>query len=217
MIRIVIVDDHAIVLEGLRALIETERDMEVVGEAPDGKAAVELILATQPDVAVVDLVMPRVDGIELIQQIRDRGSTTRVLALTSFAEEDRVVAAIKAGAQGYLLKDSRPADLIQAIHRMHRGESTLSPSIELRVLQGLASETRKADMPEPLTERELEVIRNVAQGMSNRAIAAAMEITERTVRNHIGHVLSKLGLENRTQAALWAVRQGLVELPGGHG
>lgn len=211
MIRIVIVDDHAIVLEGLRALIDTEPDMEVVGEAPDGDAATQLILAIRPDVAIVDLVMPRVDGIELIRRIRRAGSETRMLALTSFVDEDKVVAAIKAGAQGYLLKDSRPADLIQAIHRMYRGESSLSPSIELRVLQGLADKTSRPSEAESLTERELEVIRYVASGLGNRAIASAMRITERTVRNHIGHILGKLRLDNRTQAAMWAVREGLVD------
>ena len=209
-IRVLIVDDHALVRKGLRALISTKPDIEVIGEAADGDEAVQQTRTLQPDVILLDLVMPRKDGIAAIQEITQENPQARILVLTSFAEDERVFAAIKAGALGYLLKDSLPAELVQAIGDVYRGELSLSPSIALKLVRELH---RPADLPltpKPLTGRESEVLKLVAQGLSNQEIADNLIISERTVGAHISTILSKLHLANRTQAALYALREGLA-------
>ena len=214
-IRILIADDHAIVRDGLRALIETEPGMEVVGEAADGAEAVVQARALGPDVTLLDLVMPRQDGIAAIREIKGENPKARILVLTSFAEDDKVFPAIKAGALGYLLKDSTPQQLLEAIRDVHRGESFLHPAIARKLIGEL--HRPPADLPptpEPLTGREMEVLRLVAQGLSNPEIAEALSIGERTVRTHVSNILGKLHLASRTQAALYAIREGLVPRDG---
>ena len=214
-IRVLIVDDHAIVRKGLRALLTEIDDIEVVGEAVDGQEAVRLTGTTQPDVILMDIVMPNMDGIEATQQITARQPETRVLALTSFAADDKLFPAIKAGALGYLLKDSDPEDLVQAIRQVHRGEPSLHPSIARKVLHELGRPSSQPQTPEPLTEREVEVLRFVAKGLSNQGIADALTIAEVTVRTHVSNILSKLHLANRVQATLYALREGLTSLENG--
>ncbi len=211
-IRILIVDDHAIVRKGIRALLSTENDIEIVGEASDGKEAVAQARALAPDVILMDLVMPNLDGIEATRQITAQQSGARILVLTSFAADDKVFPAIKAGALGYLLKDSGPNELIQAIHQVQRGEPSLEASIARKVLTELAHPPKTRLTPEPLTERELAVLRLVAQGRNNKEIAEELVITEMTVRTHVSNILSKLHLASRTQAALFALREGIASL-----
>ena len=211
-IRVLIADDHAIVRKGIRALLSTETDIEVIGEASDGAEAIAQTKALNPDVILMDLVMPKVDGIEATRQITANQPRARILVLTSFAADDKVFPAIKAGALGYLLKDSGPDELVQAIHQVHRGEPSLEPSIARKVLTELSQPPKIPLTPEPLTEREVGVLRLVAQGHSNREIAEQLVITEMTVRTHVSNILSKLHLASRTQAALYALREGLASL-----
>jgi NarL family two-component system response regulator LiaR len=211
-IRVLVVDDHAIVRKGIRALLSREHEIEVIGEAADGEEAIDQAQSLRPDVILMDLVMPKLDGIEAIRQIVARQSTTRILVLTSFAADDKVFPAIKVGALGYLLKDSGPDELVQAIHHVHRGEPSLDPSIARKLLQELSHPPKIAPTTEPLTERELDVLRLVAQGKSNREIAEQLVITEMTVRTHVSNILSKLHLASRTQAALYALKEGLASL-----
>jgi NarL family two-component system response regulator LiaR len=210
-IRILIADDHAIVREGLRALISTKPDMELVGEAADGVEAVLKARSLQPDVILLDLVMPRKDGIEAIGEIKQENPEARILVLTSFAEDEKVFPAIQAGALGYLLKDSSPQELLKAIREVYRGESSLHPTIARKLIREL--HRPPGSLPpteEPLTEREVEVLSLVARGLSNQEIADRLVVSERTVRTHVSNILGKLHLANRTQAALYAVREGLV-------
>jgi len=211
-IRVLIADDHAIVRKGIRALLSTETDIQVIGEASDGAEAIAQTKALNPDVILMDLVMPKVDGIEATRQITANQPRARILVLTSFAADDKVFPAIKAGALGYLLKDSGPDELVQAIHQVHRGEPSLEPSIARKVLTELSQPPKIPLTPEPLTEREVGVLRLVAQGHSNREIAEQLVITEMTVRTHVSNILSKLHLASRTQAALYALREGLASL-----
>jgi NarL family two-component system response regulator LiaR len=211
-IRILIADDHQIVRRGLRTLIASETAMEVVGEAGDGLEAVALAQDLQPDVILMDMVMPRRTGLEAIQDLQETCPGARVLVLTSFAEDEHIFPAIRAGALGYLLKDSSPDQLLQAIYDVYHGEPSLDPAIALKLMQELS---RPPDVPraeEPLTEREVEVLKLVAQGMANKEIATVLTISERTVANHVASILAKLHLANRVQAALWAVREGLAGL-----
>ncbi|MCB8920315.1 MAG: response regulator transcription factor [Ardenticatenaceae bacterium] len=218
-IRILLVDDHAIVRKGLRALLTEIDDVEVVGEAADGEQAISQAAALQPDVILMDIVMPNMDGIEATQFITRRQPEARVLALTSFASDDKLFPAIKAGALGYLLKDSDPDDLIEAIRQVHRGEPSLHPRIARKLLHELGrplpqeqSSPQPQEAPDPLTAREVEVLRAVAKGLSNQQIADALSIAEVTVRTHVSHILDKLHLANRVQATLYALREGLTTL-----
>lgn len=211
-IRVLIVDDEAIVRKGIRALLAEVESIAVVGEAGDGQEAVAQAQALDPDVTVMDLAMPIMDGIEAIRQITARQAGARILVLTSFVSDDKVFPAIKAGALGYLLKDSEPADLIQAIEQVNRGEPSLHPSIAAKVLQELRRPAQKTPPPNALTAREVEVVRLVAKGMSNREIAAQLTTTEATIKTHVSSILSKLHLANRVQAALYALHEG-VTLP----
>lgn len=215
-IRILIADDHAIVREGLRFLIMTEPGLELVGEAQDGQQAVRLFLQARPDVTLLDLIMPRMDGIDAIREIKERDQEARILVLTSFAEDEKLFPAIKAGALGYLLKDSSPQELLRAIRAVYEGESYLHPSIARKLIQEWNRPPKSATSAtsESLSERELEVLALIAQGLSNQEIADRLIISERTARNHVGNILSKLDLANRTQAALYAIGQGLVEPSG---
>ena len=209
-IRILIADDHTLVRAGLRALIGTEPGMEVVGEAADGVEAVLRARSLRPDIILLDLVMPRKGGIEAIHEIKEENPDVRILVLTSFTDDDKVFPAIKAGALGYLLKDSTPQALLQAIHDVHRGESSLDPTIARKLIRELNQPPALPRTEEPLTAREVEVLRLVAQGLSNQEIAERMVVSERTVRTHVSNILSKLHLANRTQAALYAIREGLT-------
>jgi NarL family two-component system response regulator LiaR len=214
-IRVLIVDDHAIVRKGIRALLATERDIEVIGEASDGADAIAQARALRPDVILMDLVMPKIDGIEATRQITANQSGVRILVLTSFAADDKVFPAIKAGALGYLLKDTGPDDLVQAIHQVYQGQPSLEPSIARKVLSELSHPPQEPLTQEPLTERELDVLRLVAQGKSNKEIAEQLVIAEMTVRAHMSNILSKLHLASRTQAALYALRKGIASLEDG--
>jgi NarL family two-component system response regulator LiaR len=211
-IRILIADDHAIVREGMNHLIEGRPDLEIVAEAADGAEAVLMAQRRQPDVILMDLVMPRLDGIAAIKAIKRDNPAARILVLTSFAEDDKVFAAVKAGALGYLLKDSSPLELIQAIHDVHGGNASLPPTIARKLIRELNQPPALPPSEEPLTEREVEILKLVAQGLSNQEIAERLTISPRTVGAHVGHILDKLHLANRTQAALYALRQGLVGL-----
>jgi two-component system, NarL family, response regulator LiaR len=215
MIRVLIVDDHTIVRKGIRALLAEIADLEVVGEAADGQEAIVQADRLHPDVILMDLAMPRMDGIEATRQIKTRQPESRVLVMTSFATDEKVLPAIKAGALGYLLKESAPADLIEAIHQIQRGESSLHPVIARKVLREIAHPSElplTAPTTDPLTERENEVLLLVAQGLSNQDIAEKLYITPATVRSHVSSIMSKLYLANRVQATLYALREGLVSL-----
>jgi len=211
-IRVLIADDHAVVREGLRGLIRSEPGMAVVGEASDGVETVRQALRLRPDVILVDLVMPRQGGIEAIAEIKAHDPAARILVLTSFADDDKVFPAIKSGALGYLLKDSSPRELLQAIRDVYHGESSLHPTIARKLIQELRQPGDLPPAPDPLTEREVEVLRLVAQGLSNDEIGAVLFIAERTVRTHVSNILAKLHLANRTQAALYALREGIASL-----
>jgi two-component system, NarL family, response regulator LiaR len=208
-IQVLIADDHAVVREGLRSLISTEPGISLVGEAANGEEAVAMWLSLRPDVTLLDLMMPRKDGITAIREIREIDPQARILVLTSFFEDEQVFPAIKSGALGYLLKDSSPHELLQAIREVYNGDASLDPIIARKVIQEL---NRPSDLPptsDPLSERELEVLRLIAEGLSNQEIADRLVISERTARNHVGNILSKLHLANRTQAALFAYRKGI--------
>jgi two-component system, NarL family, response regulator LiaR len=211
-IKILIADDHAIVREGLRSLIATEPGMELQGEAPDGEVAVKMYEKLQPDVALFDLMMPRMNGIAAIQEIITRYPHARILVLTSFAEDEQILPAIKAGALGYLLKDTTPDELIKAIREVYAGESSLSPVIARKLIQEINRPPQRGETIETLSEREQEVLNLLADGLSNQEIAEVLVISERTVRNHVGNILGKLHLANRTQAALYAIRMGLAKM-----
>ena len=213
-IRVLVADDHAIVRHGIYALLETEPDIQVVGEAQDGRQAIAEAQRLQPDVVLMDLVMPVVDGVEAIRRIRACQPQVRVLVLTSFGGENQVFPAIKAGALGYILKDSTPSELVQAIRQVDRGESALHPAIARMLVQELAQPSQRASAADPLTKRELEVLQLVAAGQCDREIADRLGISEATVRTHVSNILAKLNLGSRTQAALYALREGLVSLDG---
>jgi two-component system, NarL family, response regulator LiaR len=210
-VRVLIVDDHAIVRKGIRALLSEVDGFEVVGEADNGQAAVLRAAECSPDVILMDLLMPVMDGIEATRQITSRQPQARILVLTSFAADNKVFPAIKAGASGYLLKDSSPDELVRAIRQVHRGEPSLHPTIARKLLQEVAHPAELQPAPEALTGREMEVLRLIAQGLSNQEIADRLVVSEPTVRAHVSRILGKLHLASRTQAALYAVREGLTD------
>jgi len=201
-----------VVRTGIRHLLETEAGIELVGEVTNGREAVGAVDQVRPDVILLDLVMPELDGIGAIREIKAHNPDVRILVLTTFASDDKLYPAIKAGAMGYLLKDTEPEDLVRAIQQVHRGEYPLSPAIAQKVLREIA---RRAEQPltsDPLTEREVEVLGLIARGLTNRQIADQLVISEATVRTHVGNILGKLHLASRTQAALYALREGLASL-----
>lgn len=211
-IRVFLADDHAVVRAGIEALIGTEPGMEVVGTAADGAEAVSKIASLRPDVILLDLQMPRKDGITAISEIKEQDPEARILVLTSFSDDEKVFSAIKAGAQGYQLKDATPVELLQAIRNVYEGKSSLDPEIALKVIHELNRPSELPPTEEPLTEREVEILQLVARGLSNHQIAEELVISERTARTHISNILAKLHLANRTQAALYALRRGLASL-----
>ncbi len=216
-IRVLLVDDHAVVRQGLRMFIEMQQDMEVVGEGTNGIEAIELEGQYQPDVILMDLIMPQMGGVEATSKIREKDSHARVLILTSFGEDDKVFPAIRAGAQGYLLKDIQPADLIRAIRDCCQDKAQLAPDVARRLMNAVVEEIPEkkgrpaAQAPElqGLTEREKEVLGFIARGFNNHEIAEKMVISEKTVKTHVSNILDKLDLEDRTRAAIWALKQGL--------
>jgi DNA-binding NarL/FixJ family response regulator len=214
-IGVLVVDDHAVVRRGLMAFLDSEADLEVVGTAAGGTQALDLIErldaeGRRPQVVVMDLKMAPVDGIEATRRIRSRYAEVEVVVLTSFAEDDRVHSALEAGASGYLLKDADADEIAAAIRAAHRGELQLDPAVARRLMSSLRVGGRD-DMTAELTARELEVLALVGEGRANKEIATELEISERTARTHVSNILRKLGLGSRTQAALWAVREGLVD------
>jgi NarL family two-component system response regulator LiaR len=212
-IRVLIVDDHQVVRQGLRTFLDLNEDIQVVGEAADGQAAVELAGRLAPDVVLMDLVMPLLDGIAATSRIRALGKGIKIIALTSFTEDDKVLPAIRAGATSYLLKDVSPDKLVEAIRAAHRGEVRLHPEIMRKLMEqvrGPGGPAAAGSLP-VLTEREQEVIRLVSQGRSNREIAEALVISEKTAKAHVSNMLGKFGLDDRTQLAIFAIRHGLAE------
>jgi NarL family two-component system response regulator LiaR len=207
-ISVLVVDDHAVVREGLRTFLELQDGIAVVGEAADGEEAVRQAEALRPDVVVMDLVMPRLDGVGAMRELRRRLPATRVIVLTSFTEDERLLPAIQAGAAGYLLKNVAPAELARAVRAAHAGEALLDPVIAARLVEAIA-QPAGAPATEKLTAREQEILALIARGFSNKRIARELGIAEKTVKTHVGHVLSKLGVSDRTQAAVHAVRMGL--------
>ena len=208
-ISVLIVDDHPVVRQGLHSFLQLQNDLEIVGEAADGLEAVEKVDELLPDVVLMDLVMPKVDGIAAIRRITALSPSTRVLVLTSFSDDDKVFSAIKAGALGYLMKDSSPADLAEAIRAVYRGEPSLDPEIAKKLMDQL-SKGEEVIAEEDLTTREKDVLRLIARGNSNKEIAASLNISEKTVKNHVTNILQKLHLSDRTQAALYAVRRRMA-------
>lgn len=210
-IKVMLVDDHAMVRSGLSAFLYAYDDLELVGEASSGEKAIALCSKVKPDVILMDLVMPEMDGIEATHQVLEVSPTTKVIVLTSFAEDELVFPAIEAGAIGYLLKDVDPQDLHHAIQAVHRGETQLHPDITKKLIDRVTASQKGADtVPGDLTPRELEVLALIAQGQSNREIAATLTISEKTVKTHVGNILSKLHLSDRTQAAIYAHKHSLA-------
>ena len=210
-IRILVVDDENVVREGFVAILRLQQDIQVVGEALDGIQAVEMARKTKPDVVLLDLAMPKQDGLTTIPMIKEILPDTRILVLTGSAESDRVFQAVKAGALGFLLKDATRVQLLQAIHEVASGQASLQPSIAVRVIQEIDHPAHLLYTVDPLTPRELETLRLIARGLSNQEIAAELHVHERTVAKYVSSILEKLQLANRTQAALYAIREGLTE------
>lgn len=208
-IRVLLVDDHAIVREGLQMLLAEEADIEIVGEASNGKEALTLAADLRPDVVLMDLVMPEMDGIEAMQHLRKLSPASHILVLTSFTDDQRVHAAIRAGATGYLLKDVLKPELVRAIRDASQGKPTLHPEAQQRLMQQIV-EPLEPSLLEALTERERDVLRLIAQGKSNKEISATLHLTEGTVKGYVSAILSKLEVADRTQAALYAVKRGLA-------
>jgi NarL family two-component system response regulator LiaR len=209
-IRILVVDDHIVVRKGLVAMLETDPNMQIIGEACNGTEAVDMAQKLLPDVVLMDLVMPVMNGIEATRQIKQTVPSANILVLTSFSTNDKVLPSLNAGAIGYLLKDSSPADLVRAIHQVAQGDGSLNPAVTRQVLAQMQSPAGPAE--EELTERETEVLKLMAHGYSNSEIAQLMVVSNATVHSHVSRVLSKLNLSSRTQAALYALKKGLVSL-----
>ena len=212
-IKVLIVDDHQVVRQGLRTFLELQEDIVVIGEAGDGIQAVEMVHQYHPDVVLMDLVMPRLDGIAATRQVKSAAADVKVIALTSFTEDDKVFPAIQAGASSYLLKDVSPDDLVEAIRAAYQGEARLHPEITRRLMEQVSHQTTPAHekQVDEITDRERDVVRLVAQGRSNHEIAQELVISEKTVKTHISNILSKLHLQDRTQLAIYAIKNGLVD------
>jgi NarL family two-component system response regulator LiaR len=207
---VLVVDDHAVVREGLRAFLDLQDGIEVAGEAADGEEALAAAERLRPDVVLMDLVMPRLDGVSALRALRERLPGARVIVLTSFLDDDKLLSALRAGAAGYLLKNAPPQELARAVRVAHAGEALLDPVVAARLVESLA--TSEEDQPlERLTPREREVLELIGRGFPNKRIAQRLDVSEKTVKTHVGHVLAKLGVDDRTQAAVFAVRAGLVE------
>lgn len=211
-IRVLIVDDHTIVRKGIKALLAEKSDIQVIGEADNGLDAIALSKELEPDVVLMDLLMPKMDGIDATRQITARQPKVRVLVLTSFVGDEKIFPAIKAGALGYLLKDSEPTELIQSIYRVYRGEPSLHPIIARKMMKEILEQPSTKSTSESLTAREIEVLQLLAKGLSNDEIAAQLVISEVTVRTHISHLLAKLHMANRVQATLYALREGITSI-----
>jgi NarL family two-component system response regulator LiaR len=211
-INLVIVDDHAVVRKGIRALLATEEDLEILAEGEDGTQAIKLYQEFKPDILLLDLLMPKMSGIEAIKEIIADYPGAKILVLTSFAADEQVFPAIKAGALGYLLKDTQPDELVNAIHQVYMGESSLSPTVARKVLEEVFQPQGRPPTTDPLTRREVEVLKVLAKGKSNRDIAAELSISETTVRTHVSNILGKLHLASRTEAALYALKEGMADL-----
>jgi DNA-binding NarL/FixJ family response regulator len=207
---VLVVDDHEVVREGLRAFLEVQDGIEVAGEAADGEEAIAAAERLDPDVVLMDLVMPKLDGLGAMRELRERVPRARVIVLTSFLDDDKLLPALRAGAAGYLLKNAPPAELARAVRAAHAGEALLDPVVAARLVETLAGD---GDPLERLTPREREVLELIGRGFPNKRIARRLEVSEKTVKTHVGHVLAKLGVTDRTQAAVVAVRAGLVD-PG---
>jgi len=213
-IRVLLVDDHAVVRKGLRGFFDQLDDIEVVGEASDGSEGVALARRHKPDVVLMDLLMPNMDGVTAIGRIKAELPETEIVTMTSFIEEEKVTAALEAGASGYVLKDAEADEVAQAIRAAYAGEVHLDPAVARLLAQRMRNKKSPADdLVEPLTDREKDVIRLLGQGMSNKEIGTALFITERTARTYVSNILGKLGLASRTQAALWAVEHKMAETP----
>jgi two-component system, NarL family, response regulator LiaR len=210
-IRVLVADDHAVVRQGLRTFLELQEDIEVVADVADGKAALAAVAAHDPDVVLMDLVLPEVDGVEAIRRIVSERPRTRVIALTSFLDDDKVFPAVRAGAAGYLLKDIEPPELVKAIRTVHAGEALLHPAVAARLMDEYATAGGGRESTDNLTPREREVVGLIARGLSNKRIALELGISEKTVKAHVSSILAKLGLTDRTQVALHAVRERWVE------
>ncbi len=211
MIRVLIADDHAVVREGLRTFLELQDGLEVVGEAADGEEAIEQAELLRPDVILMDLVMPKLDGVGAMRELRLRLPEIRVIVLTSFLDDGRLLPAIQTGAAGYLLKDVEPSELARAVRAARAGEAMLDPAAAARLVEAIADGQASATvLRERLTRREQDVLELIAKGRSNKRIALELGISEKTVKAHVGHLLAKLGVADRTQAALLAVREGLA-------
>jgi NarL family two-component system response regulator LiaR len=213
-IRVLVADDHAVVRQGLRTFLELQPDIEVVADVADGEQALAAVAEHDPDVVLMDLVLPVLDGVEAIRRIAAERPRTRVIALTSFLDDDKLFPAVRAGAAGYLLKDVEPSELVRAIRAVDAGEALLHPAVAARLMEEVAAGGPGAagDDPDPLTSREREVVGLIARGLSNKRIARELSISDKTVKAHVSNILSKLGLSDRTQVAMHAVRQGWVDL-----
>jgi two-component system, NarL family, response regulator LiaR len=211
-IRVLVVDDHPIVIGGTRAFLEEVEDINVIGEAYNGVMAIEAFKQLKPDVTLMDLIMPEMDGIEAIRLITEDEPEAKILVLTSFITDDKVFPAIKAGAMGFLLKDSEPQELIDAIRNAYKGQPTLHPNIARKMLRELGRASADKPIPDPLTDRETEVLRLLSKGFDNQEIAEKLFVAEVTVRTHVSRILRKLQLANRVQATLYALKKGLSSL-----
>jgi DNA-binding NarL/FixJ family response regulator len=211
-IKVLIVDDHHVVRRGLVFFLKTQKDIQVIGEAKNGQEAVEMTKTLQPDLVLMDLDMPIMDGIEATRQIKSVMPNMKIMILTSFSDQDHVIPAIEAGAAGYQLKDIEPDELVRSIKKLLSGENQLHPKATTHLLSHLTNKSRESKSPaEELTKRELEVLVEIAKGKSNKEIASTLFITEKTVKTHVSNVLAKLNLQDRTQAALFAVKHGLIQ------
>ncbi|HYK06358.1 MAG TPA: response regulator transcription factor [Gaiellaceae bacterium] len=209
-IRVLVVDDHAVVRQGLRSLLDLQDGIEVVGDAADGSEGVEAATRLRPDVILIDLVMPALDGVSAMRLLRERVPETRVIVLTSFLDDDKLLPALRAGAAGYLLKNAEPQEVVRAVRAAHAGQTVLDPVVAARLVETLAAD-EQGDPIDRLTPREREVLLLIGRGFANKRIALELGLAEKTVKAHVGHVLAKLGVSDRTQAAIAAVRAGLVE------